>query len=62
MWWKGKQKIVAIVKQYLGFDSSDEIQITVIGLQGKNSFHPSSTENKSHDDEIRRNELFPIEL
>jgi hypothetical protein len=49
------------VQQDLGFDSGDERNITMVGVQGKDSLHASSnSNNESHDDEIKRNELFHI--
>jgi hypothetical protein len=60
---KGKTKIVAIVKQDLGSDLGDEGKITAIGVQGKDSFHSSSSSNnESHVDERKRNELFHIKV
>jgi hypothetical protein len=47
------------VQQDLGFDSRDEGKITAVGVQGKDSCHSrSSSNNESHDDERKRNELF----
>jgi hypothetical protein len=49
---KGKKKTVATVQQDLGFDSGDEGKITVVGVQGKDSLHASSSSNnESHVDE-----------
>jgi hypothetical protein len=60
---KGKTKIVAIVQQDLGSDSGDERKITVVGVQGKDSLHASSSSNnESHDDEQKMNELFHIRV
>jgi hypothetical protein len=51
------------VQQYLGSDSGDEGKITMVGLQGKHSLHASSnSNNESHDDEQKRNELFHIRV
>jgi hypothetical protein len=37
--------------------------ITMVGVQGKDSLHASSnSNNESHDDEIKRNELFHIRV
>jgi hypothetical protein len=39
------------------------MRITTVGLQGKNSFHASSSStSKSHDNEIRRSEWFHIRV
>jgi hypothetical protein len=47
------------VQQDLGSDSGDEGKITVVGVQGEDSLHASSnSNNESHDDERKRNELF----
>jgi hypothetical protein len=55
--------MVSTVKQDLGSDSGDEMRITTIGVQGKNSFHVgSSSTSKSHDNERRRSELFHIRV
>jgi hypothetical protein len=60
---KGKKKTVATVQQDLGSDSRDEGKITMIGVQGKYSLHASSnSNNESHDDERKRNELFHIRV
>jgi hypothetical protein len=60
---KGKKKIVATVQQDLGSDSGDEGKITMVGVQGKYSLHASSSSNnESHDDERKRNELFHIRV
>jgi hypothetical protein len=60
---KGKTKIVSIVKQDLGFDSGDKGKITMVGVQGNDSLHASSnSNNESHDDERKRNELFHIRV
>jgi hypothetical protein len=49
---KGKTKTIATVQQDLGSDSGDEGKITMVGVQGKYSFHASSSSNnESHDDE-----------
>jgi hypothetical protein len=49
---KGKTKHVATVKQDLGSDSGDEGNITMVGVQGKDSLHASSSSNnESHVDE-----------
>jgi hypothetical protein len=49
------------VQQDLGSDSGDEGTITAVGVQGKDSLHASSnSNNESHDDERKRNELFHI--
>jgi hypothetical protein len=58
---KGKTKTIAIVQQDIGFDSGDEGNITMVGVQGKDSLHASSSSNdESHVDERKRNELFHI--
>jgi hypothetical protein len=49
------------VQQDLGSDSRDEGSIIAVGVQGKDSLHASSnSNNESHDDERKRNELFHI--
>jgi hypothetical protein len=49
---KGKTKTIATVKQDLGSDSGDEGNITMVGVQGKDSLHAiSNSNNESHDDE-----------
>jgi hypothetical protein len=61
--WKGKYKNVAIVKQDLGSNSGDEGKITAVGVQVKDSLHASTnSNNESHDDERKRNELFHIRV
>jgi hypothetical protein len=51
------------VQQDLGSDSRDEGKITMAGVQGKYSLHASSnSNNESHDDERKRNELFHIRV
>jgi hypothetical protein len=51
------------VQQDLCFDSGDEGKITTDGIQGKDSLHAiSNSNNESHDDEQRRNELFHIRV
>jgi hypothetical protein len=51
------------VQQDLGFNSGDEGKITSVGVQGKYSLHASSTSNNdSHDDERKMNELFHIRV
>jgi len=60
---KGKTKTVATVQQDLGSDSGDEGKITTVGVQGKDSLHASSSSNdESHVDEQKRNELFHIRV
>jgi hypothetical protein len=60
---KGKTKTVATMQQDLGFDSGDEGKITMVGVQGKYSLHVSSSSNdESHVDERKRNELFHIRV
>jgi hypothetical protein len=60
---KGKTMTVATLQQDLGSDSGDEGKITVVGVQGKYSLHASSnSNNESHDDERKRNELFHIRV
>ena len=60
---KGKTKTVATVKQDLGSDSGDEGKITMVGVQGKDSLHASSSSSdESHVDEWKRNELFHIRV
>jgi hypothetical protein len=47
----------------LGSDSGDEENITAVGVQGKDSIHASSnSNNESHDDERKMNELFHIRV
>jgi hypothetical protein len=59
----GKTKTVATVQQDIGSNSGDEGKITVVGVQGKYSLHASSnSNNESHDDERKRNELFHIRV
>jgi hypothetical protein len=61
--WKGEEKTIATVKQDLGSNSRDEGNITTVGVQGKYSLHASSSSNnESHDDEQKRNELFQIRV
>jgi hypothetical protein len=61
--WKGKTKTIATVQQDLGSDLGDKGNITMVGVQGKDSFHASSnSNNESHDDERKRNELFHIRV
>jgi hypothetical protein len=51
------------VQQDLGSDSGDEGKITMVGVQGKDSLHASSSSNdESHVDERKRNELFHIRV
>jgi hypothetical protein len=51
------------VQQDLGSDSGDEGNITTVGVQGKDSLHASSSSNdESHVDEQKRNELFHIRV
>jgi hypothetical protein len=51
------------VKQDLGSNSGDEGKITTVGVQGKDSLHANSnSNNESHDDERKRNELFHIRV
>jgi hypothetical protein len=51
------------VQQDLGSDSGDKGNITTVGVQGKDSLHASSSSNnESHDDERKRNELFHIRV
>ena len=51
------------MQQDLGFDSGDEGNITIVGGKGKYSLYASSNSNtESHDDEIKRNELFHIRV
>jgi hypothetical protein len=51
------------VQQDLGSDSRDEGKITTIRVQDKDSLHASSTSNnESHDDKRKRNELFYIRV
>jgi hypothetical protein len=58
---KGKTKIITTVQQDLGSDSGDEGKITADGVQGKYSLHVSSSSNdESHVDEQKRNDLFHI--
>jgi hypothetical protein len=60
---KGKPKMVATMQKDLGSDSGDEMRITVVGVQGKSSFHAgSSSTNTYHDHERRRSELFHIRV
>jgi hypothetical protein len=58
---KGKTKTISIVQQDLGSESGDGGKIIVVGVQGKDSLHASSSSNdESHIDERKRNELFHI--
>jgi hypothetical protein len=58
---KGKTKTIATVHQDLGSDLGDEGKIIVAGVQGKYSLHASlSSNDESHIDERKRNELFHI--
>jgi hypothetical protein len=51
------------VQQDLGSNSRDEGNITGVEVQGKDSLHASSSSNnESHDDERKRNELFHIRV
>jgi hypothetical protein len=51
------------VQQDLGSDLGDKEKITAVGVQGKDSLHASSnSNNESHDDEIKMNELFHIRV
>jgi hypothetical protein len=51
------------VQQDLGSNSGDEGKITTVGVQVKDSLHASSnSNNESHDDEWKRNELFHIRV
>jgi hypothetical protein len=60
---KGKTKTVATVQQDPSSDSGDEGKITMVGVQGKDSLHASSSSNnESHDDEPKMNELFHIRV
>jgi hypothetical protein len=60
---KGKPKIVSTVQQDLGFDSSDEMKITTVGVQGKVSSHASSSSTiLSSEIEKKRSELFHIRV
>jgi hypothetical protein len=60
---KGKTKTISTVQQDLGSNLGDEVKITVVGVQGKDSLHASSSSNnESHDDERKRNELFHIRV
>jgi hypothetical protein len=61
--WKGENKDHCYSQQDLGSDSGDEENITVVGVQAKDSLHASSSStNESHDDERKRNELFHIRV
>jgi hypothetical protein len=60
---KGKTKTIATLQQDLGFDSGDEGKITMVGVQGKDSLHASSSSNyESHVDERKMNDLFHIRV
>jgi hypothetical protein len=49
------------MQQDRGSDSRDEGKITIVGIQGKDSLHASSSSNdESHVDERKRDELFHI--
>jgi hypothetical protein len=51
------------MQQDLVSDSGDEGKITMVGVQGKDSIHAfSSSNNESHDDERKMNELFHIRV
>jgi hypothetical protein len=61
--WKGEDKTIATVQQHLGSDSGDKGKITTVGVQGKYSLHASSSSNnESHNDEQKMNELFHIRV
>ena len=60
---KGRTKTVATVQQDLGSDLGDEAKITAVGVQVKYSLHASCSSNdESHVDERKRNELFHIRV
>jgi hypothetical protein len=60
---KEKTKTISTVQQDLGSDSGDEGKITSVGVQGIDSLHASSSSNdESHVDERKRNELFHINV
>jgi hypothetical protein len=60
---KRNTKTIASVQQDLGSDSGDEGKIIAVGVQGKYSLHSSSSSNnESHVDEQKRNELFHIRV
>ena len=51
------------MQQDLGFESGNEGKITAAEVQGKYSLHSSSSSNnESHIDERKRNELFHIQV
>jgi hypothetical protein len=60
---KGETKTIAIVHQDLGSDLGDRRNITTVGVHGKYSLHASSnSNNESHYDEQKMNELFHIRV
>jgi hypothetical protein len=60
---KGKTNTITIVQQDVGSDLGDEKRIIAVEVQGKDSLYTSSSSNNSsHDDEIKRNELFRIRV
>jgi hypothetical protein len=60
---KGKTKPISTMQQDLGSDLGDEGKIIAVGVQGKDSLHASSSSNnESHVDERKRNELFHIRV
>jgi hypothetical protein len=60
---KEKTKTTATVSQDLGSESGDEGKITGAAVQDKYSLHSSSSSNdESHIDERKRNELFHIQV
>jgi hypothetical protein len=63
IWWKGDDKNRCYNARSLGSHSGNEGKVTTVGVQGKKSLHASSnSNNESHDDEIKRNELFHIRV
>jgi hypothetical protein len=60
---RGRQKPLLQCNKISGSDSGDEGKITTVGVQGKDPLHASSnSNNESHDDERKRNELFHIRV
>ena len=67
---KGKSKNIVLVLQDVGFDSSDETEVTTIGIQGKDKGMSLSThENTSasvktsySQDDKKQGELFHIRV
>ena len=62
---KGKQKTTAITQEDLGYESSDENKIIVMGIKGKQDIASTSSQNYNTTtipDEKRRIELFHVRV